>query len=162
MTHSALIRVFRQRRGVSLVEILLGLLIVTIDCIGTLSYFAYGMGGIGKQGNRRAALERARERLEQLLATPVGSIQPPDTQLYWLTCTGTPCTWTRSSARVTQNVSVDDLTSQPIETTVQWVDDPSAGTTTPDVLNLGVKIWFLGTTVDDDFHRVYVRTLRTP
>ena len=48
MTHSALIRVFRQRRGVSLVEILLGLLIVTIACVGTLSYFAYGMGGIGK------------------------------------------------------------------------------------------------------------------
>ena len=152
----------RGRNGVGLIEILLGLLIITIASLATLNYFAYGFGSIGKQGRRRAALERAREQLEQLLVANIIQLQPPNGQQYWLTCSGSPCTWTRSAVRVTQSVSVNDLPSQPIETMIQWVDDPSAGTSTLDTLALGVKVWFTPSVADDDFNRVYVRTLRTP
>jgi len=154
----------RNIRGASLIEILLGLLIVTIACLATLRYFAYAKGNIGIQGNRRAALERARERLEQLMAGSVTPMTPPqDGVAYPVTCAGTACTW--SAAVVAETVSVDDLPSQPIRSTVQWVDDPSAGTGTGtlDTLALGVKVWFTANTaVDDDFNRVFIRTLRTP
>ena len=159
------IKFFRRgERGVSLVEVLIGIVIVTIASMATLSYFSYARGNIGKQGNRRAALERARERLEQLTqagATSIGGANPADASVYWLTCSGTPCVWTRSSIRTTQTVLVDDLPAQPIETTVQWVNDPSAGTTTNDVLELGVKVWFTKNfNTDNGFDRVYIRTLR--
>lgn len=148
-------------RGVSLIEILLGLLIVTIASIATLQYFAYAKGNISIQGNRRAAIERARERLEQLLAADIGAILPPDGAPRWASCTGSPCTWTLSAAPTTQTVSVDNFTEQPIETTVHWIDDPAAGTSTLDALELGVKVWFTPNTgADNDFNRVFVKTLR--
>jgi type II secretory pathway pseudopilin PulG len=154
-----------SRRGGSLIEILIGLVIVLIAVIGSLNQFAIGMGAVGKAGNRRAALERTRERLEQLLAANISLVQPPDGAQYWLTCTGTPCTWTRSAAPVTQAVSVNDLPAQPIETTIQWVHDPASGTpaTVRDTLLLGVKVWFTRNTgTDNEMNRVYIRTLRTP
>ena len=157
-----------RRKGVSLIEVLIGLLIVTIASIATLKYFASGFGSINKQGNRRAALERVRERIEQLMATDINQsvLQPPDNNQYWLTCSGNPCSWTRSSSRVTQPVLLNnDLPNQPIETTIQWVDDPypPAGTSTRDTLVVGVEVWFMpNSAVHDNFNRVYVRTLRTP
>ena len=86
-----------QDRGVSLVEILVAIVIVVVASIAALSYFSYGMGGIGRQGNRRAALERARERLEQLMAANVTDLEPSDLAVRWLTCNGSPCTWTPST-----------------------------------------------------------------
>ena len=152
----------RPERGVTLVEVLIWTLIVIIASIGTLNYFAYGLGGVGKSGYRRAALERTRERLEQLMAANVTPMTPPqDGAAYSVTCSGGSCVW--SSTSVSETVSVDDLSSQKLAATVQWVNDPSSGTTTLDTLALGVKVWFTkNTATDDDFNRVYVRTLRTP
>ncbi len=156
---------YRGERGVTLVEVLLGTFIMLIACIGSLMYFAYGVGSVGKTGYRRAALERARQRLDQIMASNnVSQLQPPDGQSYWLTCSGNPCTWTRSATLATETVSVDDLPSQNMETTVQLLDDPSAGTGTAilDTLAIGVKVWFTRNTgTDNDFNRVYIRTLRT-
>lgn len=154
----------KNNKGVSLIEILIGMVIITIVSIATLSYFSYGIGGIGKQGNRRAAMERTRARVEALMAADVDQIEPPvDGQTYWLTCTGSPCTWTVAGSIATEAVSVDDLANQRMETTVRWIDDPAAGTAVPnDVLEFGVKVWFMPNADDDDFNRVHVRTLRTP
>ena len=157
----------RKQSGVSLIEILLGLVIVTIASIATLNYFASGFGNIGKQSRRRAALERARERLEQLMATDINqsALQPSNNNQYWLRCSGSPCTWNRFTTRTTQNVSVNDLPSQPIETTIQRLHDSSAGTSssTLDTTVFGVEVWFTSnTTTHNDLNRVYVRTLRTP
>ncbi len=149
--------------GVSLVEILVALLVVVVASIATLSYFSYGMGGIGKAGNRRAALERARERLEKVLEAGQAQLEPPDGEVYWATFDG--AAWALSPDPVTETVSVDDLPAQPMETTLQWLDDPAAGTpaSAQDALALGVKVWFTPNTAsDDDFNRVYVRTLRSP
>jgi type II secretory pathway pseudopilin PulG len=154
----------RRRCGVSLVEILLGIIIVTIVSIGTLSYFAYGLGNVNKQGNRRAALERARQRLEQLMAVKLSDLPPDTGQLHW--CTAEPCgtgVWTTSPTPLPgPSVSVDDLPSQRTEVSAQWLDDPSAGTSILDTIELGVKVWFVPGQVDDELHRVYLKTLRTP
>lgn len=155
-------RVFRQRRGVTLVEILVSLLVLLVVVIATLNYFAYGMGGIGKQGHRRAALERARQRLEQIMAANVSQLKPADANVRWLSCTGSPCTWTTSTTRVTQAVAVDDLPAQPMETTVQWRDDPaSAGT--QNALELSARVWFTQRVGNDDKgNRVLLKTVRAP
>ena len=172
----------RGSKGVSLIEILIGIIIVVIASIGTLTYFSSALGNVGKQGNRRAALERARERLEVLLAsnldTSTGVNGIKQDKPYWVSCSGVgnPCPRTLSdasmaSSAVTETVSVDNLATQKIETTLKWIDDPAINsddppapaTPTPDVLELGVKVWFTAnTSADDNFNRVYLRTLSTP
>ena len=161
-----------RRRGATLIEILISMLIIVIASVATLQYFGPTKGYIGKSGNRRAALERARERLEQLMSADVDAIKPavdpnlpPNAQpQFWLQCVGDPCAWTLSGGAVSEPIDVEDLPNQPMETTIQWRDDPAAGTATPDVLELSARVWFLGQdmTLDDDFHRVHLRTLRTP
>jgi len=161
------------RKGVSLVEILIGLIIVVVASIATLTYFSSALGGVGRQSNRRAALERARERLEQLLQVDPDSIKPtidsalpPNGQpVLWVSCAGATCS--KEISNPNETIDVEDLQGPQaprLESTVQWKDDPAAGTTdVPDVLELGVKVWFFpNSTVDDDFHRVHLRTLRTP
>ena len=160
----------RDEKGVSLIEVLVGMVLIALISIASLSYFSSALGGIGKQGNRRAALERARERLEQIMAGSYTQIVPSvDSSLplnaqpkFWLSCGGSNCT--RTNAYVPETVLVNNLLSRRIESTVQWKDDSSAGTTnTPDTLELGAKVWFTPNTAsDDDYNRVYVKTLRTP
>lgn len=163
---SSEVKICLKRRGVSLVEVLIGLILLVVACLATLQYFAYGLGGVGTSGNRRAALERARQRLEQLLEANVDNIKPPtDGNTYWLRCAGDPCAWTvvNAAPNPPQTILVDELAAQPIETTVRWVDDPTVTPGIPDTLELGVKVWFtqdFGT--DDNFSRVHIRTLRTP
>ena len=157
----------RGRKGVSLIEILIGMLIVVIASIATLTYFSSALGNVGRQSNRRAALERARQRLEELMAANVDTITPTDDLVHFVKCNAAgacgPLTLVPDS---TDTVTVEDL-SQPqlVQSTVRCQDDPSAGTpsSTCDVLELSAKVWFRpGSAVDDDFNRVHIRTLRTP
>src|SRR3989338_1294765 len=139
----------RGHRGVSRVETLIGILIVAIASIGTLTYFSSALGNVNKQGNRRAALERARERLELLMSSPVTPMTPPqDGQAYAVTCTVGTCTW--SLTPVPETVTVEDQPNRPIISTVLWVDDPSIATATLDTLALDVKVWFHTTDVTFD------------
>lgn len=139
--------------------------------LGSLGTFAYGLGSIRTEGNRRAAVERARQRLEQLLAVSGGTFQVLlEGVPYWASCTGDPCVWTMTvidpnAPPATDFVSLGgDWPSQPMETAVQWLDDPSAGTVKlDDVLELSVKVWFTERTdLDTDDHRVHLRTLHAP
>ena len=163
----------RERsRGVGLPEVLIGMLILVLASIATLSYYAFAKGGIGKQGNRRAALERARERLEQLMTANIDAIPiaQSDGQMYWLQCNGgTPCTWVKGGAGVvvTETTTVDDFPTQRMETTAQWRDDTSTGTAMNDVLEFSVKVWFVPVSTnaavvvpDDGLNRVYLKTVR--
>ena len=141
----------------------MGMVIFTIAAIAALGFFSFGLGGIEKQGNRRAALELARGRLESLVAADVQDIQPADMNRRWFSCTGNPCVWSASTTPGFEQIPVNDLGNQNMETTVQWLDDPSAGTVSNfDALEIGVKVWFSPVTSDDDDHRVYLKTLRAP
>ena len=155
-----------NEKGTTLIEILVGILVITILSVTVLNVFANALGGIGKQGNRRAALEVARQRLEELTAASISNITPSDTSTHWLTCTvqvlNGPCTWTIKNANVVtpETVAVSDLATQRMETTVQ-LSSSSPLNPSFDILNLGVKVWFTSRTgSDDDFDRVYLKTLR--
>ena len=159
----------RSSAGVSIIEVLIGILIVVIASIGTLTYFGYGMGNIRKQGNRRAALERARERLEQLMADNISQLPAQDGNCYYCavaTCITTSwiayaCGTTPPAAET--NILVENQANMRRETTAQFIDDQYAGTDTLDVYEFSTKVWFTKNTgADDDLNRVYIRTLRTP
>ena len=94
--------VLREEKGVSLIEIVIGIAVVTIAAAGALSFFSYGIGEIKTQGNSRAALELASTRLEQLMAADSSVISPPDSNIRYLKCTGTPCTWILSATALQQ------------------------------------------------------------
>ena len=159
----------KKKNGVTLIECLIALVIIVIASLAALSFFSYGKGGIGKQGNRRAAYEVARMRLEQLMAANVSSVKPPDGNIRWVryNCAVLPCTWvlTTIPPNPPETVSVEDLPNQQMVTQVQWIDDPTAGTgtATPDVLEFTVKVWFTHNFgANDNFNRVEMKSLRTP
>jgi len=156
-----------SRRGVSIVEVLLALTIVLLACLATLNYFAYAMGGIGTAGNRRAALERARQRLERLMAEAPSTLKPEtaDGIAHWVSCLTSPCGIVSSDPGET--VAVDDWPAQRIATIVTWLEDvdsvPAPQVDEPDVLVFDVKVWFTSNMAfDNDANRVHLRTIRAP
>ena len=156
----------RSRHGVTLVEVLISFVIIVIASVATLQYFGTTRGYIGKTGNRRAALERARERLEQFMASDIDQLPPRDGGCY--ACAGATCTlasWTAYACGTpppSDVIPVEDQGNLRRETVAQFIDDPSAGTGALDVYELGVKVWLTNTNTDDPFNRVSLRTLRTP
>ena len=155
-----------RKRGYTLVEVLVGILVVAVAAIGALSFFSYGWSGIARQGYRRAAAERAREQMEELAAADVAAFainNPSDGALYWLICNGSPCVWTQSNVRVVDNVSLGGLFNGQREITAQRVHDRTTETppATLDAVELSVRVWFTANTgADDDFNRVQLKTLR--
>ena len=150
----------------------MGVLVISLAAIGALGFFSHGLGGIQRQGYRRAAVERARERLEQLMQANVVDIageDPADGQQYWLICSaasGVLCTsWTRGSTRATDTISLNVVFNGQREITVRRVHDRTTGTSpaTLDAVELSVRVWFTANTgADDDFNRVQLKTLRAP
>ena len=158
-----------NRYGVSLIEILIGLIIVVVASIATLTYFSSALGGVGKTGNRRAALERSRQRLEVLVQADLSVIAPPSLLVgqgpRFISCNAAGVCSGPLTADPNNTVDVDDLVAQNLQSTIECKHDAAAGTPdgTCDVLELSAKVWFIpGSTDDDDFHRVHVRTLRNP
>ena len=156
----------RRARGATLIEVLVCFVLIAIACIASLSYFGNTRGFVSRTGNRRAALEQARDRLEQLMAAQIANLPPQNGNCYY--CTAAACvaaSWTVYACGTVppaDTVTTDSLANARRETTAQFVDDPSAGTATDDVYSFGVKVWFMPGTTDDDSNRVYLRTLRTP
>ena len=150
------------RRGVTLIEILVTIVFVAIAVMGALNFFSYGAGGIKIQGDRRAALQQASARLEELMASNGALVTPPNGTLRWVTCTGSPCTWNFFTTSTPETVPVNGLGNLRTETTVHWIDDPADTTATLDTLDLGVKVWFTSGSTDDANHRIELHSLRTP
>ena len=157
-----MIRILNNEKGVSLVELLVSMILLVVIVLAGLTYSSYGLGGVGREGNRRAALEIARARLEELMQTNMTAVRPPDTNIRWLTCAGVPCAWTQSTAQATDTVTVGGLANQPMITTSQFLDDPTTATVDPDTVEFTVKVWFTTRVgIDDEYNRVLLRTLRT-
>ena len=157
----------QNRHGVSLIEILIAIIIVVIASIGTLTYFSSGLGNIGRQSNRRAALERARQRLEQLMAAEVTGMTPPPGPRRFVTCASTGFCGPPTQTEPNEKIDVEDIGPQPIRSTVECKDDAAAQTSTNlcDVIELTARVWFLPVTSTStcvNTSCVELRTLRTP
>ncbi len=150
----------RLGRGVTLIEVLIAIVIIAIASVGMASQFSVGLGSVEKQGDRRGALELARQQMEQLLADPVTVLPPSDGTLYY--CNVSPCTSTSWVAgKPPRTVPVTHLGAMPCEVTGQWINDTTTGVPARQTVEFGVKVWFAPGSSDDDFHRVYLKTLRS-
>ena len=67
--------------------------------------------------------------------------------------------WTSSATPIAQTVTVNEA-GRRMETAMQGVNDPSAGTGSNDAWDVGVKVWFTSNLADDNYNRVYIKTLR--
>ncbi len=60
--------VLKSKKGVTLVEVMLAILILTIVILGSALLYVYGLGHISLSKNYRVAAELAAQKLEQLEA----------------------------------------------------------------------------------------------
>jgi len=67
---------YKSQDGFSLIEVLIALVILAMVILGGGLYFFYGRLGINREGYRRAALELASQRLEELKAAKWNDIAP--------------------------------------------------------------------------------------
>ena len=153
----------KNQRGVTLIEVLIGMVLIVVISLGSFVMFSSGLGHMKLSGDRRGALEAARAQLEKIVSANLGDIAPPaNGDLRYVDCSVDPCTL--SAAPVTENVTITNLGNRRMETTVQRIDDPAAGTLlTLDTIEISVKVWFtpfIGN--NNDANRVEIRSLRTP
>ncbi len=67
--------VSKSKKGMSLIEVMLALLVLLIVIIGNSLLFGYGRGQISLCENRRSAVQLAAQKLEQLKADDYYNIQ---------------------------------------------------------------------------------------
>ena len=166
-SHCPFTRMRQRRAGVSLIEILVAIMLLVVVAVGALAQFSYGLAGVNTQGSRRAALERARERLEEVMATPFAQVSPPVAVnpnrvdgWYWLPCVAGVCAW--SATNPNETVAVGDLGPQSMECLVRWINDPTlVGSPLPDALEFSVKVRYAPGVADNELQRVYLRSLST-
>lgn len=129
-----------SRRGATLVEIIVAILILSILAVAGAVSLHYARSTASVQKQRRLATEIAGSRLEELRAASYAAIRPPaaDYTVRYLTRSGT--VWTVSNPAVTENVQVGELT-RPMETTVQFVDSDGASASY-DALRLTVSVQY--------------------
>ena len=70
--------VLKSKKGMTLVEVMLAILILTIVILGSAMLYVYGLGHISLSKNYRVATELAAQRLEQLEADNHYHIDIPD------------------------------------------------------------------------------------
>jgi len=116
----------KSEGGFSLIEVLIALVILVIVILGGGAYFYYGRLGINREGYRRAALELASQRVEELRAADYSDIalDPPSDQLYYITYGSS---WNLSLEKTEDTISEDNLSDGVIVTEAQWVDEGSDG-----------------------------------
>lgn len=68
------------KKGMSLIESMVAILILAIVVIGGSSFFVYGRSWISLQGRYRAAIQLAAQKLEQLKADNYYEIEEGETQ----------------------------------------------------------------------------------
>ena len=127
----------RSEDGFSLIEVSIALVILVIVILGGGLYFFYGRLGINREGYRRAALELASQRLEEVKAADYSEIIPdgfdPGYDPYYIV-------W-RSSWDTLANlveyptdpnfsydyVTVGNLANQKMLTEAQYIDNDGGG-----------------------------------
>ena len=75
-----------DQQGMTLIEVMIACLMILTSMIVGGAIFSFLYVNMSEQSNRRAAIEYANNRLEQLRALDAGAIQPPalTTNLYYL------------------------------------------------------------------------------
>jgi len=134
----------KSEKGFTLLEMMVAIIIFAVVMIGGLSFFVYGRSDISREGHRRAALELASQRLEELKAADYSKIEPYscygvyDYAVYYIHYSDG---WYVEDEDPNETVDIDNLTGQSIITTVQYEDvDPGDGIASYDYLIVKVTV----------------------
>ena len=146
--------------GFSLIEVLIALVILVIVILGGGLYFFYGHLGINREGYRRAALELASQRLEQVKAADYSEVvlDPPSDQLYYITYGSS---WEKSEGKTEETIAEDNLPDGVMVTEAQWVHDD--GGSSYDYLKITVTVkWNIAEWGDNTSNKVELVTFIAP
>ncbi len=110
-----------RRAGVTLVEIMIGMVIVAVIVLGAASFMSLGGSELARDRTRRAALAAAIDRLERMRLAAYADIAPAgeDYDLHYLSLSGT--NWVMTGSDPGETVSLYGRAA-PIRTTVQYID----------------------------------------
>ena len=110
-----------MRKGTTLIESMWAILIMTIVALAGASFIFFSTVRINLERTKRIALEMASTRLEELRASGYTSIEPPDSNLYFIS--EQAGSWVLTLGDPGETVNIGDQI-YPITTTVQFWDDP--------------------------------------
>lgn len=108
-------------KGTTLVESLWAILIMTIVALAGAAFIFFSTVRVNLERTKRIALEMASTRLEELRASGYTSIEPPDSNLYYIS--EQAGAWVLALGDPGETVNIGDQI-YPITTTVQYWDDP--------------------------------------
>jgi len=63
-----------SEKGLTLIEVLVSAVVLVIVILGGMQFFIFGSARINREGHRRAALELAQQKIEELLASNYGEV----------------------------------------------------------------------------------------
>jgi hypothetical protein len=126
------------RRGATLIEVVMGCLLLTVLAIAGGAYFYQGRTTLSQARDKRAALERANGRLEALRMTGFAGLamSSPDFNTYFIAPSGG--NWVRRNTDPGETVVINGQT-RPIRTWLQYVD-VDAGSASYDALRARVEV----------------------
>ena len=124
-------------RYVTMVEILISLLLITILAVVAGTYLAHSGGSARVQNYRRAAVEIGNSELERIMAADFADIAPPESNsVYYLSRDEDDWTVSSSDPGWTATINGRDF---PMIVTVQY-QDRDGGFTTYDYLDINIQI----------------------
>ncbi len=146
-----------SRCGATLVEVLVACVILAVIAIGTAACLYLARGATTVQRDRRAALNVANSRLEEIRSAPYGSVARTNVAsytVYYLDRIGG--TWHMSATDPGETVRIG-AALRPLTTTAQLVD-ADGGSASYDCVRVTVRVGYRNGTSDS----VKLETLRAP
>lgn len=133
----------KSNRGVTLIELMIAVMILSVVVLGGGMFFYHGRVNIIREGHRRAAIFAAGQRLEELKAAPWQEISPVDHNPYFDPGADNPYWITHGNNWKLQQslsqdpgdsnfsydlVAVDELVDQRMLTEARYRDEDADGT----------------------------------
>ena len=107
--------------GFTLVEVMIAMIVLALLALGGGSFLLYSRMQVDIQRNKRAALEVATGRLEELRASGYNATKPAKNDFVAVYLAKAGEAWAQSSSDPGETVTINGQT-MPMETTVQFVD----------------------------------------
>jgi len=129
----------KLQKGTTLVESLLAILIMAIVALSGAAFIFFSSIRVNLERAKRAALEMANTRLEELRTSSYASIKPDDNSLHYISKQGG--VWVISHSDPGETVDINGV-NFPITTSVQYVDDPDISGSADDYLLITVSVGY--------------------
>lgn len=107
--------------GLTLVEVMIAIVILTIMALGSAAFLYHSRVGIFYQGNKRVALEAANSRLEEIRASQYDDVKPTGSDYNTHYLSGQVGNWVLADSDPGETKNINGRTL-PIVTRVRYMD----------------------------------------